>query len=111
LLNNINGSGNTASGVSALLNNTTGSDNTASGLGALASNSTGSHNTAIGFNTGSGNFDASIILGQDATATASNQFVTGSVAYPAGAVNVATVTQTQTWDVIINGVPHKILLA
>jgi hypothetical protein len=61
--------------------------------------------------TNSGNFDASIILGQEATATASNQFVTGSVTYPAGAVNVAVAAQTRTWDVIINGVPHKILLA
>ena len=97
--------------MSALTNNISGNGNTASGLGALASNTTGSNNTAIGFNTGSGNFDASIILGKDANATASNQFVSGSVAYPAGAVSVAVAAQTRTWDVIINGVPHKILLA
>jgi len=61
--------------------------------------------------TNSGNFNASIILGRGATATASNQFVSGSVAYPAGAVSVAAAAQTRTWDVRINGVAHKILLA
>jgi hypothetical protein len=111
LLNNSIGTGNTAVGDAALQNNTTGSDNTAVGEVALANNIIGSDNTAIGFNTDSGNFDASIILGRDATATASNQFVSGSVGYPAGAVNAAVVAQTQTWDVIINGVAHKILLA
>jgi hypothetical protein len=104
------GFANTAIGRNALLNNTS-NNNTAVGVDALLNNTIGNSNTAVGNSTDSGNFDASIILGQDATATASNQFVTGSVAYPAGAVNVATVTQTQTWDVIINGVAHKILLA
>jgi hypothetical protein len=104
------GFANTAIGRNALLNNSS-NNNTAVGVDALLNNTIGNSNTAVGNSTDSGNFDASIILGQDATATASNQFVTGSVAYPAGAVNVATVTQTQTWDVIINGVPHKILLA
>ena len=111
LTNNITGSDNTAIGLSALINNTSGIFNTAIGSAALTSNTIGSSNTAIGLNTDSGNFDASIILGRDATATASNQFVSGSVAYPAGAVNAAVVAQTQTWDVIINGVAHKILLA
>ena len=108
--NNI-GSFNTASGLTALANNTSGDYNTASGSDALNNNTTGNNNTAIGVNTDSGNFDASIILGQDAAATASNQFVSGSVLYPAGAVNAAVTTSTQTWDVIINGVAHKILLA
>jgi hypothetical protein len=111
LFDNITSNNNTAIGYTALSFNTTGDGNTVIGSSALTDNSTGSNNTALGMDNNSGNFDASIILGREATATASNQFVTGSVAYPAGAVNVATVTQTQTWDVIINGVPHKILLA
>lgn len=109
--NNINGTNNTAMGVSALQGNSSGVNNTAVGHGAITTNTTGSNNTAVGISTDSGNFDASIILGRDATATASNQFVSGSVAYPAGAVNPALATSTQTWDVIINGVPQKILLA
>jgi hypothetical protein len=104
------GFANTAIGRNALLNNSS-NNNTAVGVDALLNNTIGNSNTAVGNSTDSGNFDASIILGAGATATASNQFVTGSVAYPAGAVNVATVTQSQTWDVIINGVAHKILLA
>ena len=111
LENNTTGLKNTASGEGALQGNTIGNDNTAIGVSAIQSNTIGSHNTAIGMNTDSGNFDASIILGKDAIATASNQFVSGSVGYPAGAVNAAVVAQTQTWDVIINGVAHKILLA
>jgi hypothetical protein len=111
LANNSIGIGNTAVGEAALQSNTTGSNNIASGLAALANNTTGSDNTALGTSTDSGNFDASIILGRDATATASNQFVSGSVTYPAGAVSVAAAAQTRTWDVIINGVAHKILLA
>ena len=111
LFSNTSGNGNTASGQSALFSNTIGLANTASGMFALVTNTIGNSNTSIGVNTDSGNFDASIILGRDAAATASNQFVSGSVTYPAGAVNAAVVAQTQTWDVIINGVAHKILLA
>jgi len=111
LFSNSTGDNNTALGQAALANNSIGTGNTAVGQVALLNNTTGSDNTAIGFNTESGNFDASIILGRDATATASNQFVSGSVAYPAGAVSVAAAAQTRTWDVIINGVAHKILLA
>jgi len=111
MVNNSIGFSNTAIGVAALANNTTGEYNNAIGVNALLGNTTGDNNTALGISTDSGNFDASIILGRDATATASNQFVSGSVGYPAGAVSVAAAAQTRTWDVIINGVAHKILLA
>jgi hypothetical protein len=91
--------------------NTTGSQNTAIGYYALGNNTTGSNNSALGRNTQTGNFSGSVILGRDATATGNNQFVAGSVAYPSGAVSTATAVQTKTWDVIINGVAQKILLA
>ena len=110
-MSNFTASANTAVGSSALEYNTIGEYNTAIGLKSLQNNFTGISNTAVGSYTSSGNFNASIILGRDATATASNQFVSGSVAYPAGAVSVAAAAQTRTWDVIINGVAHKILLA
>jgi len=35
----------------------------------------------------------------------------GSASYNAGAVTTAAAAQTKTWDVIINGVAEKILLA
>ena len=88
-----------------------GSGNTASGHLSLTSNTTGADNTAIGYNTDSGNFSGSTVLGKDAIATASNQFVVGSVGTVAGAVAAATPAQTKVWNVIINGVAQQILLA
>jgi trimeric autotransporter adhesin len=80
------GNQNTAVGRTSLSVNTTGSFNTALGLSSLSANTTGSSNTAVGISTSSGNFNASVILGREATATASNQFVVGSASYVAGAV-------------------------
>ena len=51
------------------------------------------------------------MLGRAATATASNQFVVGSATYNAGATGTALIPQSRYWDVVINGVPEKILLA
>jgi len=110
LQNNISGNGNTALGVSSL-QSTTSSNNTAIGVSALSANTTGEGNSALGANVNSGNFSHSVILGREATATASNQFVVGSTSYNAGAVATAAAAQTKTWDVIINGVAQKILLA
>jgi hypothetical protein len=111
LFTNNGGGSQVAVGYECLLLNTDGNQNTAVGAFALRGNTTGNSNSALGYGTTSADFSASIILGRAATATASNQFVAGSVAYPAGAVNVAPTPQTRTWDVIINGVAQKILLA
>lgn len=105
------GSNNTAIGRTSLQNNTTGELNVAVGSGSLSANVSGSHNSALGVNANSGNFSGSVILGESATATASNQFVVGSSAYNAGAVSTATVTQAKVWNVVINGVAEQILLA
>ena len=64
----------------------------------------------LGVNAQSGNFNASVILGRSAAATGDNQFVVGSVSYPAGAVATETVVSDRTWAVIINGTAYKILL-
>jgi hypothetical protein len=74
-------------------------------------NIVGSNNTALGHSTVSGNFSGSLILGQGATATANNQFVVGSVGTIAGAVTAEVNTSANVWNVIINGVARKILLA
>jgi hypothetical protein len=105
------GNNNTAVGDSSLISNTTGQVNTAIGVSCLGGNTTGGNNSALGYGCSSGNFSGSVILGRDATATANNQFVVGSASYNAGAVTTATALQTKTWDVIINGVAQKILLA
>jgi hypothetical protein len=108
---NTTGANNTAVGQFSLSSTTTGVNNTAIGHNSLLSNSTGSNNTAIGVATSTGNFSGSVILGVSATATASNQFVVGSATTIAGAVTTETNTSTQVWNVIINGVARKILLA
>jgi hypothetical protein len=65
---------------------------------------TGQYNTAVGYGTDSGNFSGSVILGNDATATADNQFVFGSTGTVAGAVTVTAAPQAKVWNVVINGV-------
>jgi hypothetical protein len=109
--NNTSGVGVTAIGASALYANTTGAQNTAVGSEALSTNTTGGGNTAIGVLTSSGNFNGSVILGYEATATADNQFVVGSSTNDAGAVTAETNTSANVWNVVINGVARKILLA
>ena len=110
LQNNVTGNENTSVGVASLIN-TTSSYNTAMGSQALLANSTGEGNSALGQLTNSGNFSHSVILGREATATASNQFVVGSTSYNAGAVATETNTSSKVWNVVINGVAQKILLA
>ena len=111
LISNTTGANNTANGNQALRSNTTGGNNTANGLNALYSNTTGANNTALGYNTRSGNFNGSVILGANAIATASNQFVVGSVGTVAGAVGTVATPQSRVWNVVINGVAEQILLA
>lgn len=128
IINNTTGSRNTALGHAALYSNTVGNNNTALGCGA-SYNTVGSNNTSVGYNAGSnsyigsnniflgsestatGNFSGSIAIGVDATITANNQFVVGSVATNAGSVTTESNTSSQVWNVVINGVARKILLA
>jgi len=124
---NITGSNNVGVGVNALRSatvnhnvgvgtevlsaTTTGPMNTAIGNYSLWLNTTGANNSALGYNTQSGNFSGSVIIGKDATATANNQFVIGSTGTNAGSVTTEVNASTQVWNVIINGVARKILLA
>jgi hypothetical protein len=107
---NTTGSFNVAVGNFALYNNTTSTRNTAVGGYSLDDNTTGTGNSAIGYETESGNFSNSVILGRSATATASNQFVVGSTTYNAGAIATETITPNKTWTVRINGANYKIPL-
>jgi hypothetical protein len=109
-LTNTSGTGITAIGYQALTAST-GANNTAVGFQSLSAHTTGANNTALGHLTASGNFSGCLILGKDATATANNQFVVGSSSINAGAVITETNTSSQVWNVIINGVARKILLA
>ena len=73
-----------------------------------------SNNTVLGANAEIGNFNnGCVILGHMATAAGfgSNQFVVGSTTTNAGSVVTETNTSSKVWNVVINGVAHKILLA
>jgi hypothetical protein len=107
---NTTGSENVSVGNSSLFNNTSGQLNVAIGASCLVANTTGISNTAIGYGCASGNFNGSVILGRDATATASNQFVVGSAGTNAGAITTEAVISDRTWSVRINGTAYKILL-
>jgi hypothetical protein len=128
---NTTGSSNTAIGRQALFNNTA-SNNTAVGFESANANttstgitaigyqalklSTGANNTALGFQagdnitTGAGN----VCIGSGAeplAATDSNQFVVGTATINAGSVTTESNLSLKVWNVIINGVAQKILLA
>lgn len=126
---NTSGLGNTAVGSASLFASSIGEGNTAIGQSSLGDLASGSYNTAVGAQTGgflstsgTGNsifgyratnagFDGCVVLGAEAAATANNQFVVGSASTNAGTVVVGANTSTAYWNVKINGVDYKILLA
>jgi hypothetical protein len=101
---------NTAIGFGSLYFNAS-DGNTAIGSGSLSDNTIGAYNSSLGANTLSGDFSGSVILGADAAATGDNQFVVGSATYNAGSVTAESNVSANVWNVIINGVARKILLA
>ena len=107
------GNFNSAVGSGVLFNVSTGTSNTGIGYAAGGSITVGSHNTFLGAFSGAdaGNISGSIVIGRDARTTASNQFVVGSTTYNAGTVVTAAQSQTKYWEVVINGVTQRILLA
>jgi hypothetical protein len=105
------GCGNTGIGSNVMVNNTSGCFNTASGYFAMLGNTTGSNNTVLGACATTGNFSGSVVLGSEAAATGNNQFVVGSTNFNAGTVTTESNSSTKVWNVKINGVDHKILLA
>lgn len=107
-----NGHSNTAIGYSNSLMLTTGIENTAIGRNSLFNTTTGSLNTVIGFKANySGNYTGCIVIGHEAQASGNNQFVVGSTTTNAGTVTNEVNTSTKVWNVRINGVARKILLA
>ncbi len=120
------GISNTALGGSSLFNCYAGNSNIAIGEGSAYELTTGSFNTIVGAEgaledgngnstlghaVNTGNFNHSVILGREAAAVADNQFAVGSSTYNAGSVATETNTSSKVWNVVINGVAQKILLA
>ena len=126
---NTAGLGNTAVGSASLFSSNIGEGNTAIGQSSLGDLASGSFNTAVGAQTGgylstsgsfnsifgfratNAGFDGCVVLGCRAEATANNQFVVGSASTNAGTVVDGANTSSQYWNVKINGVDYKILLA
>ena len=88
-----------------------GSTNIAIGQSAFFNSTSGSYNIGIGAGVDAANFSDSILIGNSATATANNQFVVGSASKNAGSVTTEVNSSTKVWNVVINGVARKILLA
>ena len=128
---NSNGYENIALGNRSLGENNNGFENIAIGYNAGLSLRDANNNTIIGNNAVSGgsnqnsnkhsvfgaatvvanNTDGSVVLGYGAESTLSNQFVVGSTTESAGAVAAEVNSSANVWNVIINGVARKILLA
>jgi len=103
--------GNTVIGCKAMqLSNPAGPYNTIIGDHALRYDE-GENNSVLGAYTSANDTSGSVILGKNASADADNQFVVGSSSVNAGSVTTETNTSTKVWNVKINGVNHKILLA
>tara|TARA_R110002153_G_C13097929_1_gene476213 strand:+ start:52 stop:705 length:654 start_codon:yes stop_codon:yes gene_type:complete len=121
------GINNTALGGGSLFNCYAGNSNIAIGKNSAGELTTGSFNTIVGGEefaledgngnstlghaVNTGNFNHSVILGREAAAVADNQFSVGSSTYNAGSVATETNTSSKVWNVVINGVAQKILLA
>jgi hypothetical protein len=108
---NATSNNNSGFGMESLRNTSSGFGNVAIGKRSGYSNTIGSGNTLLGTATDTGDFSNSVIIGRGALAVADNQFVVGSVLYNAGSVTTESNSSTRVWNVIINGVARKILLA
>ena len=117
LFQNTTGTGNTGIGGfdgtvnPALYANTTGIKNTSIGSGSMAANITGSNNSVLGYNQNCTDFSSVSMIGVSDTATASNQMRFGSSVVVNGVVATEVNASSKVWNVFINGVAQKILLA
>ena len=105
------GGANTAVGESAMSANTTGQYNTAIGRVTMPNNTSGSTNIAIGNFQDNGNYSTVTMIGINDVATAGNQMRFGSATHVNGGVVAEVNTSANVWNVFINGVARKILLA
>lgn len=132
-LNTLDGSDNAAIGQAAGYSNVSGDENTYIGNRAGVSVVNGNGNTFLGSKTGEGpffsgsntgdnnivigrwsdhkNFDKTICLGIEVEATQDSQLFVGSSFFPVGTIAAYTGAAAETWEVVINGVTKKIMLA
>ena len=111
-LKNCTGGSNAAIGFQSGVNISSGGNNTFLGAESGKTFATGSNNIAIGKGqTGAAGTAGTIMIGVSDTATGSNQCRFGSSTVTAGAVAAEVNTSANVWNVFINGVARKILLA
>ncbi len=110
-LNSVQGGGNLAIGSNCLASVINGSQNIAIGYYGLSADTSGSYNIAIGVNTACNDFSRCLIIGESASASGNNQVVIGTDVNPLGGVVTEVNTSSKYWEVTINGVVEKILLA
>jgi hypothetical protein len=77
----------------------------------MAANITGSNNSVLGYNQNCTDFSSVSMIGVSDTATASNQMRFGSLVVVNGVVATEVNASSKVWNVFINGVAQKILLA
>lgn len=110
-LNLVQGANNVAIGSNCLASATNSSQNIAIGHYGLSADTLGSYNIAIGINTACNDFSRCLIIGDSASASGNNQVVIGTDVNPLGGVVTEVNTSSKYWEVTINGVVEKILLA
>jgi hypothetical protein len=130
LYNNVEGNGNVAVGSNTLYACETGGNNTAIGTEALDALTEGNNNIGIGHNAGNVTIgvrnifigvntalnhpddNENVVIGFGAIApNGNNQFVIGTAGNNVGSVTNEVNASTKVWNVTINGVNRKILLA
>ncbi len=106
------GSENVALGKESLFSVSSGSGNVAVGLNSGRNISSGSNNIFVGKSADAlGGITGSIVIGSEAQASADNQLVIGSGSYPVGTFNAYTGSAFETWEIIVNGNPVKLMVA
>jgi hypothetical protein len=95
-----------------LLAVTSGSGNVALGTSAMQNITTGNNNIFIGKAADAlGGITGTIVIGSEAQASADNQLVIGSGSYPVGTFTPYTGAAFETWEIIVNGNPVKLMVA
>lgn len=109
---NSNAQNNVAVGKNALLAVSNGSNNVALGASAMQNITTGNNNIFIGNAADAlGGITGTIVIGSEAQASADNQLVIGSGSYPVGTFTAYTGAAAETWEIIVNGNPVKLMVA
>jgi hypothetical protein len=108
--NNLSGSGNIAIGTACVNASEMGQNSVHIGQ-ENSQTATGSNNTSIGSFGNTSIYSNCITIGTRAEAQSDNDVAIGSSSYPVGTITAYTGASAETWEITINGVTKKIMLA